>query len=133
MRAAAFLVFAIILSTGALAAQEQRDDGFMVHQIQVCPPENQEALNEFTDEVAAPILNDLVDEGMVRSWYHLMHAWGDEWNDVIVTVVDDHRAWLDFWSEYLARLDDASPNWREELLPLCTMHRDNMYVVRNGG
>lgn len=132
MRVAAFLLSMIVLSAGALTAQEQREGGFMVHQIQVCPPENQEAINEFTDGVVAPIMTDLKEEGMVRSWYQLVHAWGDEWNNVTVTVVDDHRAWLDFWSEFLTRLDEASPNWQEELLPLCTMHKDNMYVVRNG-
>lgn len=132
MRIPAIVLLAALSLPFALQAQQQSETGFMVQQMQVCPPENQGAVNEFNDDVAAPILNDLQEEGMIRSWYFLAHAWGDEWNNVIVTVADSHREWLDFWSEYVSRLNEESPGWGEEILPLCTMHKDNMYTITDG-
>ncbi len=129
---AAVVLFAAIGPAGAQPDQPGRETGFMVHQMFVCSPEHVGAFNRLMDETSAPVLNDLQAKGMIRTWYFLSHAWGDEWNSGVVTIGDSHRAWLDFWAEYLKRLDAASPGWREKLAPLCTMHKDNMYTIRNG-
>lgn len=134
MRRALFpvLVLALAVSAYGIEAQAQRQTGFMVHQLSVCPGPNMARINELS-AIGAPILNALRDEGMISAWYDVRHGWGDEWNVGVVTVAESHRAWLDFWSEYLRRFSAASPGVLAEFNTLCTLHKDNMYNVRNSG
>jgi hypothetical protein len=107
-RTVALMALLLSIPVG-LEAQRERETGFMVHQMSVCPGQNMAEINRL-NELTAPILDDLVDEGMIRVWYDVRHAWGDEWNVGMVTVADSHRDWLD-----------------------CPMHKDNMYAVRDSG
>ena len=127
---ALFLLGLLIAVGSEVQAQSQRQTGFMVHQWSICPAEAVAAINQ-AGEVFAPILEDLKDEGMIRAWYDLRHAWGDEWNVGFVTVADSHRAWLDFWAEYLRRAREADPELVARLSGLCTMHKDNFYAIRD--
>ena len=123
------MAIALSLMPIALVAQE-RNTGFMVHQLCVASPEGVATMNEMA-VVSAPILTDLVEEGMISAWYDLRHGWGDEYNVGTVTVAESHRAWLDFWSEFVSRLraEDAGAFGRANAA--CVMHKDNMYSVRN--
>ncbi|MDA1104227.1 MAG: hypothetical protein O2956_11600 [Gemmatimonadetes bacterium] len=132
MRRTLFLFLAFAVSAVSLEAQADRQTGFMVHQLSVCPGPNMARINELS-AVGAPILNALKEEGMIRDWYDLRHGWGDEWNVGMVTIAASHRAWLDFWAEYLRRLGAAQPGVLAEYGSLCTLHKDNMYSVRNSG
>jgi hypothetical protein len=132
MRRSLFLFLALAISGGSLEAQAERQTGFMVHQLSVCPGPNMPRINELS-AIGAPILNALRDEGMISAWYDVRHSWGDEWNVGMVTVAENHRAWLDFWAEYRRRLVAAQPGVLAEFGTLCTLHKDNMYGVRNSG
>ena len=116
-------------STG-IEAQNEPQTGFMVHQLLICPAPNMAEVDRLS-ALTAPILDELRQEGMIRAWYDLRHSWGDEWNVSVVTVADSHRAWLDFWSEYLRRVTARQPSLFSEFLALCTLHKDNMYAIRD--
>jgi len=118
--------------TPTLHGQEARNTGFLVHQLLVCPYSNMGEINRLS-ALTKPILDELVDEKFIRAWYDLRHAWGDEWNVSVITVADNQRHWLDFWSEYLRRVREKHPTYWSDFLGLCTIHKDNMYSVRDSG
>jgi hypothetical protein len=119
-----------LIIVGPARAQQQRQTGFMVHQWSVCPGESVAIINQAA-AVYTPVLEELRSEGMIRAWYDLRHAWGDEWNVGFVTVAESHRAWLDFWGEYVRRARQADPELFAQMSTLCTMHKDNFYSVRD--
>ena len=127
----AFLLFSFLLLPGAtLQAQSERQTGFMVHQLSVCPGENMAEVNRISG-IIAPILDQLQQEGMIRAWYDLRHSWGDEWNVGFVSIADSHRAWLDYWAEFLRRVNQVAPGEIAQMNTLCTLHKDNFYRIRD--
>lgn len=128
-----FVLMACLVALGAMPVRgQERDTGFMVHQLSICPGPNMAEINELS-AIGYRILDDLVSEGMLRAWYDLRHGWGDEWNVGVVTVAESHRAWLDYWAEYLRRFSAEEPDGLARFGELCTMHKDNMYSVRDMG
>jgi hypothetical protein len=91
----AMVLALLAVFTPGLQSQETRNTGFLVHQLLVCPYSNMQEVNRL-DALQKPILDEMVEEGFIRAWYSLRHAWGDEWNVGAVTIADSHRAWLDF-------------------------------------
>ena len=126
----------LVIATAAVALiplqahAQDRNGGFMVHQMCVATNENVAEINELS-AITKPILDDLKAEGMISAWFELRHGWGDEYNVGTVTVADSHRAWLDFWSEFLARAREAEPGILRRMNDACLMHKDNMYNVRD--
>jgi len=112
----------------AQEAQAERQPGFMVMQWQVC--QDVAEINRISD-VTGPILEALQDEGMISAWYDIRHGWGDEWNVGFVTVAASHRAWLDYWDEFVRRAREADPNLFSAFGAACTLHKDNFYSVRD--
>lgn len=128
-----FVVLALIIVAYTATAQESQKTpkpGFVVLNQNKIPAANVAKLNEFQDSIAAPILNDLMKEGKLLGWGQLDHAWGDEWNYNIYFITENHRAFLDFYSEYIARMNKKSPGWFQKLAPLFGEHKDNMYTIR---
>ena len=128
-RSAAVLALLMASATG-LSAQAERQTGFLVHNANVCAYSGMTEVNALTAEWV-PILEALREEGMLRAWYDIRHAWGDEWNVGIVFVTDSHRAFLDFWSEFIRRVRESNPGHFARFFELCTLHKDNMYSVRD--
>jgi len=102
---------------------------FVMHQNKVAMA-NVAKLNTYVDSVFAPVLNELVKEGKLLGWGQLDHSWGDEWNVNFYFLTENHRAFLDFWSEYNNRLNKRFPGWAAKIVPLLSEHKDNMYVIR---
>jgi hypothetical protein len=127
----AFLMLAFVLLPSSIAAQE-RNTGFMVHQLCVASNDGVAAANAMS-ETTSPILEALREEGMISAWFELRHGWGDEWNVGTVTVAESPRAWLDFWSEFLTRVRAEDPGLIGRMNASCELHKDNMYNVRNMG
>ena len=118
-------------SATAQETQKSPKPGFFVFSQNKVSDENIVKMNVVFDSIAAPILNDLVKEGKLLGWGQLMHAWGDEWNYNWYFVTQNHRAFLDFWSEYIKRLNKQFPGWGEKMSGLLTEHKDNMYSIRS--
>jgi len=80
------------------------------------------------NEKFAPILNGLVDEGMLESWGLFNHTWGDEWNMNVWYVAKDMMAFEIFWDEYIKRI--SADAWKE-LRGYILEHKDNIYTIMN--
>lgn len=104
--------------------------GTLVFSQNKCPPGVVDKVNAAADSVFGPILNELVTEGKLLGWGILEHGWGDEWNWNVWYSVANHRAFLDFWQEYVRRLNQRHPGWFARYGTLCTDHKDNIYSVR---
>jgi hypothetical protein len=121
----------LALIAGSIAdAQESPQPGTVVFSQNICPYENITSINAIADSVFTPILDELLNEGRILGWGILTHAWGDEWNWNVYYTVESHRAFLDFWAEYIARLNARHPGLLQRFAPLCTEHKDNIYSVR---
>lgn len=125
--ALALVLLTLPAAVHAQAAQE-RQTGFMVHQWQICRDLTE--YNRINDQIT-PILEELRSEGMIRAWYDIRHAWGDEWNVGLVTTFDSHQAWLNFWNEFLRRVNERIPGLFARFSEVCTLHKDNLYNVRD--
>ena len=131
MRNATLLLLTLAFITNSAIAQESdAQPGMIVLHQNMVDMADVPRLNAIQDSLFTPILNELVDEGKLLGWGQLMHAWGDEWNYNFYFAVEDHRAFLDFWSEYIRLVGERHPGWFAEVAPLIKAHKDNMYSVR---
>ncbi|NIN69485.1 MAG: hypothetical protein GTO63_33335 [Anaerolineae bacterium] len=122
-----------LVSPSSLAAQEEEEapwPGTVVFSQNKCPSPNMPKIDAALDSIFAPVLDELVEEGMLVNWGILTHSWGDEWNWNVYYGVENHRAFLDFWSEYIGRLNERHPGWWQQVWDLCTDHKDNIYTHR---
>ena len=130
----AFVAIVLLIVTDLAVAQDTQKSpkpGFFLFNQNKVANENVAKLNALQDSLFAPILNELVKEGKLLGWGQLMHAWGDEWNYNFYFITENHRGFLDFWSEYVNRLNKRFPGWFDKLAPLFTDHKDNMYSIRS--
>ena len=128
-----FLALSLLFVSRWASAQETQKSpkpGFFVFSQNKVSDDNTVKLNAVFDSLSAPILNELVKEGKLLGWGQLTHAWGDEWNYNWYFVTENHRAFLDFWSEYINRLNKRFPGWPDKIRGLLTEHKDNMYSIR---
>ncbi len=88
-------------------------------------------VNKLFNEKIAPILNGLVDEGMLYSWGLFTHAWGDEWNSNVWYVAKDMQAFSTFWDEYVKRIGEQQKEAWAELRGYIMEHKDNIYTIQN--
>jgi hypothetical protein len=89
------------------------------------------AANKLINEKIAPILNGMVDEGILYGWGLFNHAWGDEWNINVWYVVKDMDTFNTFWDEYIKRINDQQPDAWKELRGYIQEHKDNIYTILN--
>lgn len=68
MRRFVILLGILLLPGTTVEAQAERQTGFMVHQWGVC--QDMAAVNRLSD-IMTPILEALVEEGMIRAWYDI--------------------------------------------------------------
>ena len=89
------VALAMIAAPGSLVAQEEdEDESPMTLRLSffMC---NTNRIDEALEEVESqdiPVWQELVDEGMVESYGHIVHSWASEWNIGIYTVAEsiDH-------------------------------------------
>lgn len=84
--------------------------------------------NKMIDEIFAPILNQLVDEGMLLGWGQLNHAWGDEWNLNFWYSAKDVGSFHKFWKEYVKRASEKHPEAFGNVVKMFQAHKDNIYT-----
>ncbi len=117
-------------SNSAIAQEADPQPGMVVFHQNIVDLSDVPKLNAISDSLFKPILNELVDEGKLMGWGQLMHNWGDEWNFNYYFSVENHRAFLDFWSEYTGRLNERHPGWFGRIAHLFRAHKDTMYSIR---
>lgn len=122
----------VFLLTGLNFAQESKENEmpktlvFSQNKVQMA---DMGKVNKMIDEVFAPILNKLVDEGMLSAWGQLNHAWGDEWNLNLWYSAKDMASFNKFWGEYVKRVRENHPEAFGEVTKLFEAHKDNIYSI----
>lgn len=119
-----------ILTAGNISAQDQPNNILVVSYQKVKFGAIDDA-NKLFNEKMGPVLNSIVDDGMLRSWGLFNHAWGDEWNVNVWYVVDNMEAFTKFWQEYVKRLNEKSPGAFEGMREYIMEHKDNIYTIMN--
>jgi hypothetical protein len=119
----------LIFAAGSVQAQEAENPTLIVSSQKV-KMSDMGAANKIVKDKISPILNGLVDEGMLFSWGVFTHAWGDEWNFNVWYVAKDMAAFNTFWDEYMKRLEQEKEAWAE-LRGYIQEHKDNIYQINN--
>lgn len=88
-------------------------------------------VNQMGDSVFAPIIRELVDEGMIYSFGSFSHTWGDEWNVNYWYTVKDLASFDKFWDEYVKRVSTRHPGAWSSMVKHFQAHKDNIYTIRN--
>lgn len=130
------LLMLILLATfSTVIGQEEKkkDDGpkWLVFSQNMVPMKHVSHVNKMSDSIFVPILEELVNEGMLFGFGQLNHAWGDEWNVNYYYIAQDQDSFNKFWKEYVNRVRDKHPGSFGEAIKYYTAHKDNMYSIQN--
>lgn len=133
MLAVVLALFIISLSGNSFAQEEKKvpKPGWVVSSENIVKSGKMATVNKMIDTAFAPVMKELMDEGILIGWGQLNHAWGDEWNLNIYYINKDHEAFVKFWKEFLKRVKEKFPQVVKEMSSLLSRHKDNMYYVRH--
>ena len=126
-----FLVITFLIISQPILAQDSDGPPTLVTSFAMVPMSKVGEVNRMIDSLLVPILNGLVDEGMINSWGQFNHAWGDEWNVNFWYVAKDMNSFNAFWSEYVKRVGDKHPGAFGEIVKHFKAHKDNIYTIQN--
>ncbi len=118
-----------VLPETAAGQEPVPQPGLIVLSQNICPYENVPKLRAMLDSLFAPVLDELVEDGRLLGWALLSNWWGDDWNWNISYTAESHDAFLTFWNAYVNQLSARSPGWNEEVVALCSEHKDMFYTV----
>ncbi len=126
-----FIVIAFLVTTLPVVAQDSDSPPWLVVSSNQVQMGKVGEVNNLVDSIFAPILNELVDEGMLDGWGQFNHAWADEWNLNFWYVTKDMSSFDAFWNEYVKRVSDRHPDAFGSVVKYFKAHKDNMYIIRN--
>lgn len=84
-------------------------------------------VDAFMADVQAPLMDEVVRQGLWIRWSWLTHRYGDEWNRVIVYEAPDLETHLRASAELTRRLSEAHPG-PNPFVTFCNSHKDNLYT-----
>ena len=125
-----FLVITFLVTSLPILAQDSDGPPLLVCGFNQVPMGKVGTVNNMVDSVFAPVLNGLVDEGMLMGWGQFNHAWGDEWNVNFWYTAKDMSSFDAFWSEYVKSVSDKHPGAFGAVVKYFQAHKDNMYTIR---
>ena len=125
-----FLVITFLVTSLPVLAQDSDGPPLLVTSFNQVQMGKVGTVNNMMDSIFAPILNGLVDEGMLMGWGQFNHAWGDEWNVNFWYTAKDMSSFDAFWSEYVKRVSDKHPDAWGAVVKYFNAHKDNIYVIR---
>lgn len=85
--------------------------------------------NRMYHEISVPILNDLVDEGVISGWDQWLHGTGGEYNVRLAIRVPSWASIDTFWSEFLERPDSI----RNATGRMIQDHKDEIWNIVDAG
>lgn len=106
--------------------------GLLVQQF-IVSPEKLGAWNNFMKSKSVPIMEKMMQEGLIKSYGNLTHSWGDEWNTGFYMSAETIDKTLAGWREFVSRMNAQHTGWFDEVVQLVDIHKDNMYVIRVQG
>ncbi len=125
------LILMLFTASVTIFCQESEKPNWLVLSQNMVPLSEVGTVNQLIDSIAVPILNELVDEGLLSGWGQFNHAWGDEWNVNFWYVSKDQNSFGVFWAEYVKRVSERHPGAFGAIVKHFQAHKDNMYVIRN--
>jgi hypothetical protein len=128
---ATFLMLFLFPVFNITFAQEESPPNWLVVSQNIVQMGKVSEVNAYVDSLSGPVLNELVDEGLLAGWGQFNHAWGDEWNVNFWYVTKDAESFNTFWNEFVKRMGERHPGAFGELAGHFKAHKDNMYIIRN--
>ena len=125
-----FLVITFLITSLPTLAQDSDSPPYLVCSFNQVSMGKVGEVNRMVDSIFTPILNGLVDEGMLMGWGQFNHAWGDEWNVNFWYTAKDMSSFDAFWSEYVKRVSDNHPGAFGAMVKYFKAHKDNIYTIR---
>lgn len=121
----AFLMVLIFLGTLSAGAQDDADSGglFYIADYNI-DWQSLADWNEAYWEHSVPILQTLVDEGIITGWSAWQHNSGGDYNWRMVIDAADWDNFNEFWDEYLGRLPEEA---MQQTSPMIRSHRDQIW------
>jgi len=123
----------LLLTAPALAQQQPAQLGSQqpVHVLSLwrCPAENVPKLTEYNNANLVPVLDRLVRDGKLDSYGFLRHLWGDEWNVGTFYHARNTAAFFAAYDELVLQVRQKDPNYPQSVQPLCTEHKDSIYLL----
>lgn len=126
-----FAVLIVFIFTAGNISAQSEENPLLVVSFQKVKLSDISSANNLINEKFAPILNSLVDEGMLLGWGLFNHAWGDEWNVNVWYTAKDMDAFNTFWDEYIKSINEQQPDAWAELRGYIQEHKDNIYTILN--
>lgn len=132
MRRGGMLLGAAALAAMAAGAARAADGGraaptSVVLGYYQCDRSEVGAVDAFMAQVQAPLMDEVVRQGLWIRWSYLTHRYGDEWNRVIVYEAPDLETHLRASTELTRRLAEVHPGPNPFVLH-CDGHKDNLYT-----
>lgn len=115
----------LVLISQVIIAQEEPADAFLYEAYYQIDRMDMDEWNRFHREESVPVLNALVDEGVIAGWGYWLHDVGDEYNVRLVIRSTSWAAFDTFWSEFGDRRSDSATA-RARLIQ---SHRDEIWNV----
>ena len=127
----AFFVSLFFASSIGFAQDAEDIPRFLMFNQSIVHGNDMATVNQLTDSLSRPILDAMVDEGLIYNWGILTHNWGDEWNWNWYMFTRDHASFVAAWDEFVRRLGEAHPGAFQEFAKYSRAHKDNTYIVRH--
>ena len=89
--------------------------------------------NAFMRDKSAPVLEEMLAEGLITGYGNLNHRWGSEWNTGFYLSAANVGGTFDAWGTFTTRMGERHPGWFQEAASMIEMHKDNIYSVRVQG
>ena len=128
-------IFAIIIVAFLFLSEnnfaQNNEQPLLIVSFNMVPMADVGKVNKMADSVFAPILRELVDEGMIYSFGNFSHNWGDEWNVNTWYTAKDMSSFDKFWDEYVSRIGKRHPGAWSSTVKYFQAHKDNIYTIRN--
>jgi hypothetical protein len=124
-----------VFVSAPLLAQEDREAAFVYEAYYAIEMSETEEWNRQYREYSVPVLRQLVEEGVIEGFNQMQHhTGGDDYNYRFVIRTYDWPSIDVFWSEYISRLEEATPAdaWAASNRSVA-MHRDEIWDIDEMG
>ncbi len=118
-------IFCLVLSSQVAVAQEAPADSHIYEAYYQIDRIDMDDWNRMRREESVPVLNALVEEGVISGWGYWQHDVGDEYNVRLAIRSTGWAAFDTFWSEFTDRRSDTATA-RARLIQ---SHRDEIWNV----
>lgn len=125
-----FVIFLLIVFSTNGFAQEEKPPNFLVVSQNMVKMDQVGLVNQLIDSIGVPVLQELVDEGMLAGFGQFNHVWGDQWNVNFWYVAEDMASFSAAWDEYIKRVGERHPGSFASIVEHFQAHKDNMYEIQ---